>query len=429
MDKEKNIFVVGLDDFNLTLMQRLKNGGPYRIHGLINYDEIVHAEKYPVERLLREAIEALQSFDGAIDAIVGYWDFPTSTILPLLRREFGLPGPSLESVLKCEHKYWSRLEQRKVAAECTPKFTVVNPFAEPSPAKLDLEYPFWLKPVKSHSSHLGFKVSNAKDLRQSLAVIRENISRIAEPFNYILAQARLPPEIAAVDGNFCVAEEIISSGRQCTVEGYVCQGEVVVYGTVDSVRERTHRSSFARYQYPSRWPARVQQRMTEVIRKVISHIGLDNTPFNVEFFWNARTDRIWLLEINTRISKSHCPLFEMVDGQSHQKVMIEVALGRKPDFSLRQGRFRCAAKFMVRKFEDAAVAVVPNAQEVRRVEEEFPGTRVQVQVQEGMKLSQLRHQDSYSYEYAVIFMGADTPPQLLKKYRSCLETLCFRFAG
>ncbi len=411
MGEEKNIFVVGLDDFNLGLMQRL-------FHELIDCSEIVHAEQYPVERLLREAIEALQSFDGAIDAIVGYWDFPTSTILPLLRRQFGLPGPSLESVLKCEHKYWSRLEQRNVVPEYTPKFIAVNPFAEPAADRIDLAYPFWLKPVKSHSSHLGFKVRNARDLQQALAVTRENISRIAEPFNYILAQARLPAEVAAVDGNFCIAEEIISSGRQCTVEGYVCQGEVVVYGTVDSVREGTHRSCFARYQYPSRWPARVLQRMSEVIRKLIGHTGLDNTPFNVEFFWNAGTDRLWLLEINTRISKSHCPL-----------VMIEVARGKNPHFAQRQGRFRCAAKFMVRAFEDAAVAGVPSPRELRLLEERFPGTRVQVLVEEGMRLSQLLHQDSYSYEYAVVFMGADNSRQLLEKYRSCMEALSFRFAG
>lgn len=429
MGEKKNIFVVGLDDFNLGLMQQLKNSHGYRFHALIDHSEIVHASRYPVERLLREAKEKLRSFDGSIDAIVGYWDFPTSTILPLLRREFGLPGPTLESVLKCEHKYWSRLEQAGVTPECTPQFAVVDPFADRTQATLDLAYPFWLKPVKSHSSHLGFRIRNAKDLKRALEATREDIFRLAEPFNYILGQARLPAEVTPVSGSCCIAEEIISSGRQCTVEGYVCQGEVVVYGTVDSVRERTHRSSFARYQYPSRWPVRIQQRMAAVIRKVILHIGLDNTPFNVEFFWHSRTDRIWLLEINPRISKSHCPLFEMVDGQSHHKVMIEVALGRKPDYPQRQGRFRCAAKFMLRRFEDACVAGVPSDREVRRLEKQFPGTRIQVLVREGMRLSQLRHQDSYSYEYAVVFMGGDNPRQLLDKYRSCSEALNFRFDG
>jgi len=44
----------------------------------------------------------------------GYMDFPVSTMLPLICKEFGTRSPSLESLLKCEHKYWSRVEQKKV---------------------------------------------------------------------------------------------------------------------------------------------------------------------------------------------------------------------------------------------------------------------------------------------------------------------------
>jgi hypothetical protein len=40
----------------------------------------------------------------------------------------------------------------------------------------------------------------------------------------------------------------------------------------------------------------------------------------------AGPDTIWLLEINTRISKSHCPLFRRVDGASHHQVMLDLAL-------------------------------------------------------------------------------------------------------
>ena len=53
-------------------------------------------------------------FDGRIDAIVGYWDFPVSTLVPILGERYGIRSTSLESVVKCEHKYWSRLEQQKV---------------------------------------------------------------------------------------------------------------------------------------------------------------------------------------------------------------------------------------------------------------------------------------------------------------------------
>src|SRR5690606_20339855 len=64
-------------------------------------------------RLFDAAVSQLDEFPGPIDAIVSYWDFPSSVLHVLLCEHYGLPGPSLESVVKCEHKYWSRLEQRE----------------------------------------------------------------------------------------------------------------------------------------------------------------------------------------------------------------------------------------------------------------------------------------------------------------------------
>ena len=64
---------------------------------------------------------------------------------------------------------------------------------------------------------------------------------------------------------------------------------------------------------------------------MIARAGLDDTPFNMEFFFHERRDAISLLEVNARISKSHSPLFDKVEGVPHKEVMLDVALGRKPD--------------------------------------------------------------------------------------------------
>jgi hypothetical protein len=44
----------------------------------------------------------------------------------------------------------------------------------------------------------------------------------------------------------------------------------------------------------------------------------------------------------------------------------------------------------------------------------------------GARLSQLRDQDSYSYEIATIFVGADSDAQLEARYRACQERLPLR---
>jgi len=423
----KNIFVLGADEFNLAQMRALDEAHACRFHTLFEHHEVKAAPEIPVAELYTGALQRLQAFPGSIDAIVGYWDFPVSTMLPLLCREHDLPSPTFEATLKCEHKFWSRLEQSSVIKDYIPDFCAVDPFAENPRGQISVDYPFWIKPVKSATSFLGFKVHNDAELEHVLRIIRDNIFRFARPFNYLLQFAELPAEIAAVDGNHCIVESIISRGRQCTLEGYVFHGEVTVYGAVDSIREGKHRSSFSRYQYPSTIPRRIQREMIAVTSRFLCHIGFDNGPFNIEFFWERSNDAIWLLEINTRISKSHCPLFRNVDGATHHKIMLDLALGQRPEFPHRQGSYKLAAKFMWRIYEDAYVRRVPDSRELKALQQRFPGAEIQLHIHEGMRLSELRDQDSYSYEIAVIFLAGNTQQELLQKYREVQRLMNIEF--
>jgi biotin carboxylase len=415
----KNVFVLGLDDFHLVQLQALRQADRYRFHELYRKEDVKAGHRDVAERILTGARERLATFDGTVDAIVGYWDFPVSTMLPLLRRELGLPTPSFESVLRCEHKYWSRLEQAQVVPDHIPTFCAVDPFAEDVLDRITIGYPFWIKPVKSVLSYLGFRIESEWDLEQAIPRIRDGIDRIAVPFDHLLGFADLPAAVAHVGGRWCIAESIISRGHQCTLEGYALEDEIVVYGAVDSIREGVHGSSFSRYQYPSALPPRVLDRMAELTRRFLSHVGYRHSPFNIEFYWNEQTDRISLLEVNTRISKSHAPLFKLVDGEFHHQVMLDVALGERPDFPFRKGEYPIAAKFMWRAFEDAVVRRVPGEKELHRLCERFPGLEIELQVEAGDRLSQLGYQDSYSYELAAIFLGGESEDELLSRYEEC----------
>jgi hypothetical protein len=421
-----HVFVVGLDDFHLRQLHTLPGADEIRFHPLFTRAELKQQDEFPVARLLDEGRGILTRFPERVDAVIGYWDFPVSTVLPILREAVGLPGPSLEAVLRCEHKYWSRLRQAEVVPDHVPPFCAIDPFADDPLSGCTVDFPFWLKPVKAVLSHLGFRVEREADFHRALPVIRAKIGRYAKPFNLILQQASLPSEVAPVNGWHCIAEGIISSGRQCTQEGYAYGGEVTVYGTVDSLRTGPKGSSFGRYQYPSQLPPAVRERMSAITDRVIGHIGYDMAPFNIEHFWEPETDRISLLEINARLSKSHAPLFRMVDGRYHHQVMLDLGLGRRPDFPQGGGAYRTAAKFMVRHYEDARVERVPTAAELAAIETEMPWCRIQLEVDVGARLSQLRDQDSYSYEIATIFVGADSDAQLEARYRSCQERLPLR---
>ncbi len=290
-----------------------------------------------------------------------------------------------------------------------------------------LAFPFFVKPIKSSGSRLGFRIDNPEDFDYAIERFRAEIGAYGEPFQYILDRAVLPDEVRAIQGGYCMAEQVIG-GRQCTLEGYVHDGEVVPYGVVDSIRY-PQVLSFFYYMYPSKLPERIQRKMGEITKTVMAHIGYDNSAFNVEYFWDEVQDRIWLLEINTRIAQSHCDLFEKVDGISHQQVTVDLGLGRRPQMPVREGGYGVAAEFFYRVFfGDATVAVVPTSDEIAAAAEKVPGTTISPQVREGMRLSELPEQDAYSYAIACIWMGANKQSSLLWNYERVIKGLNFEFA-
>lgn len=424
-----NVFVIGLNDLNRERLQRLRGVEDVVFHGLIDPEAVYETEDFNIAAMLESAERQLDAFDGSIDAIIGYMDFPVSTMLPILCRKYATRSVSLEALLKCEHKYWSRVTQREAIPEAIPAFTWFDPFDDNALRRIGdagLSFPFFVKPIKSSGSRLGFRIDSPEGFDYARTRLRDEIGSIAEPFNHVLSHADLPAEIEAVAGHCCMAEQVIG-GRQCTLEGYVQDGEVVSYGIVDSIRY-PQVLSFAYYMYPSRLPAHVQREMQALTDRVMRHIGYDNSAFNVEFFWDEVQDRIWLLEINTRIAQSHCDLFEQVDGLSHQQVTVDLGLGRKPDMPHRDGSFNVSANFFYRVFfTDATVARAPTPEEVADAEARVPGTRIAVQVRDGMRLSELPEQDAYSYAIAHLWMGANKSSALLWNYEQVLKKLEFTF--
>lgn len=426
MVAKKNIFVLGLSPFHKKMLQTVRHAEDYEFHSLLDYHKVVNPAKYDFDAMLEEAEEQLKSFPGSVDAILHHWDFPSSTLQPILCERFGLRAAPLDAILKCEHKYWARVEQRNTLPDITPRFEAVDPFDDEALEKLQLPYPFWLKPIKAFSSHLGFRIDNEDDFRHAIKRTRRGIRRLGDAFNRALRHTELPDEIAPVNGNWCIAEEILE-GLQCGIEGYLFEGKFAVHGVFDCVKDTRH-WSFTRYEYPSVWPKKIQNRMAEIGEMIMRHIGYDNAAFGIEFFWHKDTGQLQVLEINARISQSHSDQCIKVEGVSNHEVLVDVALGREPEYGLKRGKYRSAAKFMLRKYHDAKVVKVPTKEEIKAVEHEFEDCIVKLTVNEGQQLSDLRNQDSYSFEIANIYLGARSQGELLEKYDAVAHRLPFEFS-
>ncbi|MEE4119444.1 MAG: ATP-grasp domain-containing protein [Paracoccaceae bacterium] len=420
----ETVAVVGYDDFTEEYLGgRVGAREDVRfVPALTRQEVVIEDGGFPFEERLDLAER--RSREGGASAVITYWDFPSSLIAPLLAERCGYPYASTNAVMKCEHKLLFRQEQAKVLH--TPATCGFDPFGNDPLGEITLDFPFWIKPVVGHSSMLGFEIASREDFDEALKEIRADIVELTKPFVYPLKQADLPEELVARGATLCMAEELISRGEQYTIEGYVHHGDMVVYGTVASVRE-PNGHTFARYQYPADLPRETDARMEEIAGKIIGQIGYDNCPFNMEFFLEPETGALHVLEMNSRMSQSHSDLFNKVDGQPHQVLAVELALGRTPNWRRGAGPFGVAAKCFVRRWEDGVARSVPGERQIAALCDEQPETMVELKVAAGQRLSELPEQETYSYELADLFIGAADEAELLRKKRRAEDILEFDF--
>ncbi|CAM3873295.1 ATP-grasp domain-containing protein [Vreelandella rituensis] len=423
---KRNVFVIALEEQQRKEFQTIRRAQAFNLYGVLDVATAVEsADKFSFNELLEKARKEIASHECSVDAIVAHWDFPTSVMVPLLCKEQRIPSPSVESVLKCEHKYWSRLEQNKVIPECVPDFCSINPFEKDPFDQVTLDYPFWLKPVKAFSSQLGFKIENKQQFDEAINTMRDDIRHFGDPFNEALDKVELPPEIEERDGNTCIAEKLID-GVQAAPEGTMFHGEFNVHGIISQPCS-TDSGLFDRLEYPSNLPENIHRRMILACKKFLKHIDFDNGCFNAEFMWDENDDKLWLIEVNTRISQSHSEIFIMVDGMSNHEVAIDIALGERPSLPNREGPYPVAAKcYIPYQKKDGIVTGLPTQEEIEKLKNRFPGLIVKFTVEKGTRLSELVNQNAFCYQLGTLFIPAESHEQLNERYMACLEALEFK---
>ena len=196
------LFVLGLDEQNRELLEDLP-AADLSFHGLLDTEHLIgaKAEDLDIAALLTRARDELASADESPDAIIGFWDFPVSSMVPMLCESLGLPSAPLTAVVRCEHKYWNRLEQAMVTDDL-PSFGIASMERRGEHDELPegMGFPVWVKPVKSASSEMAFHVADQDELDAAMDEIRDGIDRMGEPFQYVMDRLDLPEEIADLVG-------------------------------------------------------------------------------------------------------------------------------------------------------------------------------------------------------------------------------------
>jgi biotin carboxylase len=347
-------------------------------------------------------------------AVISTDDYPGSALAAVVAERLGLPGPSPEVALICQHKYLSRLAQVKLAPEAVPSFALID-VADGAPLPDDLRFPLFVKPVKSFFSIGAEKVWSASEL----AALFSRWARLDQFF--LPLDRMLERYTGATIGTQRLIAEGLLKGEQVTVEGYVYGGKAGIIGVVDSVMF-PGTLAFSRFDYPSALPNDVQARMGELAARVIEGIGFDNGLFNIEMMYDADIDHVSIIEINPRMASQFADLYEKVDGTSSYTVLLDIGQRRAPHFTRRQGRYDFAASMVLRSFEDYVVAALPSEADIERLALVYPDIRVELHGTFGRKLSD-ELQDGRSYRYGIVNLGGSDRADVLAQFEACRARL------
>ena len=357
---------------------------------------------------------------GRIDGVASSSDYPGVALAGALSAELGLAGARPERVLTAAHKYYSRIAQRGAAPDAVPDFALVD--LHPAELTPPLPFPFWLKPVKGSFSVLARRIDGPQPFRDFVGsrAVRAHGRDFLAIFNRMVAHYT----DHAIDGNALIAEGVLR-GELVTVEGFVCDGAVELLGIVDSTLHAN--GSFARFDYPSRLPARVRERMAAIARDVIGALGLDWTLWNIEMMYDAVDDRVSIVEVNPRICGQFADLYQKVDGANGYEIALALCTGQRPRVEAGRGRYPAAASFALRVFEPSAVLAAPSDADASAAEALFAETLVWRECGAGDELADFTGEDGASQRYAVINLGGADRGELARRCGAVQERLGFRF--
>jgi ATP-grasp domain len=318
-------------------------------------------------------------------------------IASLLAERKGLPAPSPESLIACQHKPTSRAIQRRAAPDSTPGFAELN-------GEHPFEFPYFAKPVVGRLSQNATRIDTTLDLF-GLHEADWYTDRWAE-----IAALAMP---CPPDPHGFLAEELLS-GHEVTVEGYSHLGRVTAIGVTDSVKY-PGTNSFERFEYPSFLPAERQAELAEIVGRLLPALGFDDGFFNVEFFV-PEGGPPQIIEANGRLASQFAPLVAGLHGRSTYDALFELSTGRDPRWQtgLPDG---VGVSYVLRTFRDAYVEAVPD-----------PEDDMELLVRPGLDLSAQGVNDAQSFRLAIIYGFGETRREAVARCRERVARLSFRLA-
>jgi biotin carboxylase len=288
----------------------------------------------------------------------------------------------------------------------------VLPYSRAAAVAPQMGFPCFVKPVKATYSVLARRVDSLSQLQALLdfsPLERLILGRLVRPFDDLMP-LYTPFDIGA---RAMIAEDIIE-GVQVNVDGFVHRGRATVLGIVDEVMY-PGTQAFMRFEYPSRLPQDVQQRMVALIERLLAGMDYGHGFFNVELMFDPATGVIRVVEINPRMATQIVNLYRRVDGCDPYGMLLDLALGATPSVLRGAGEFRAAASFVFRRFDGTAPERVPGADAIAAMQRRHPDARLMLYRKRGTGLAR-EMKWLGSHRYAVLNLGGRDAADLQSRY-------------
>jgi biotin carboxylase len=337
----------------------------------------------------------------------------------LLAERMGWPGTPVRAVLACQHKLHARQVMQQVCPEANVGFEpLAARYGERIPK--GLRYPAFVKPVKAAFSVLARTVHSHAELTAMTrfgAAEQWIIRRLVEPFEQI-SRERLP---GAGSAHGMLLETPVH-GTQHNLDGWVHRGQLYLLGVVDALMY-PGTQAFMRFQYPSRLPRPVQQRAAGIAERFLQAVGFDHGFFNMEFFHEAATGAVKVIEFNPRLASQMSDLYRRVDGLDAHAGSLALAHGEDPRPSMRAVRTAgAAASFVFRAFEPAVVPEMPGADQEAAFRDAYPDGWLAAMPKTGRGLER-DFKWLGSHRYGVLHLGGADEHELHERYRRACHLL------
>jgi biotin carboxylase len=398
--------------------QRLANR--YRLHragfDLFSFPSNLRLAAFDIEHFVSRL--TVRYADSRIAGVTSANEQFGALAAAMLAEQLDLPGTSPESIIRCQHKLGMRQLMSRVAPEANISYFPLDcEYGGRLPE--NLSFPLFVKPIKAAFSVLARRVENRAELERLLRFSRLEawiIRRLVAPFN-ALAQRRIG---FAVDAHHMVCETPIVA-PQFNLDGYVFDGQTRMIGVVDA-HMYPGTQAFQRFTYPSKLPAAVQARALDVARRFLKAAQFSHGIFNMEFFYDAGTDELKVIEFNPRLASQIADLYLRVDGTDVHAMNLALACGDDPSAVPRQAPLgAAAASFVFRSFDTGA----PRAPEEAR-QRRLMATEPYAIFLDFAKGRRARARDLKwlgSHRYGVLHLHGDDEADLRARFERACDTL------